>query len=244
LGRPHLGMHEHEPRDQPRHRSDERAEDPLVGGCRAADGQDQHRADRDLENVVAQPQRVPDDERYPDRDRQAPPGEAEGRGQSDGEQYADDNGRDLGEGGPQRLVEADLGHEQRGQRRQHRRRPGDQLLRDQVGEGGGHGQPDDDHRRGLRPVADHGEGLRRGPRGDPDGGAERIRALPVAAENRDAHGVEHYLGTNSRHGTASTGWVAVRDTQATRTCDAAPCPRGRALKRYQAKQLSRDGESP
>ena len=66
------------PASQPGGGSDERLDDP-PGGRRphAGDRQDEHRADRDLEDGIAQTQRVADRERDHDRDPEAPPGETD-----------------------------------------------------------------------------------------------------------------------------------------------------------------------
>jgi hypothetical protein len=81
--------------------------------------QDEHRADGHLEGVVAQVQRVPDRQRDRDRDPEAPPREPDQRRQARGEQDPGDHRRDPADRAAQRLVEADLGDEQRGQRHQH-----------------------------------------------------------------------------------------------------------------------------
>ena len=122
LGRLYLRRREDEAGDQPRGRADQRLGYPAGRRCLAADRQDEHRADRDLEDGLAQPQRVPHGEPERDREPETPPREPDPSGQPERYQDACHHGGDSAHRAEQRLVDADLQDENRRQRRQHGRR--------------------------------------------------------------------------------------------------------------------------
>ena len=162
LGGLHPQWREEEPAEHSRAGAHERLEYPAGRGGARAQRQDQHGADRYLQDVNAEAQDVSDGKANGDHDHQAPPREADQGGEGDGDEHARDDAHDPLERVADRLVHGGLHDEQRGQRRQHGLRADRQLQRHQVGERRGNGQPRDVRGWGLGPAADQGQGRRRG----------------------------------------------------------------------------------
>jgi hypothetical protein len=170
LGGLHPQRGEHQAGHKPRDRADQGCRDPAGGGRVRVDREDQHGADRHLQDLLAQAQ--DDAERQRGRGEQAehPPAERHVRGHRDGGEHAGGDRRHPPDGAADRMEQGGLHHEQRGERGEHgaRRRAG-QLQREQVREHRGDGQPGDvDHGR-LRPAPNQRELLSLAP-GDRLGG--------------------------------------------------------------------------
>ena len=104
----------------PDRRTDERLDDPAhrgrLGTGGEPDAEHQHRADRHLDQVRAQPQQLADDDRGGDQDAEAPPGEADDRGEADRQRHAGDDGEDALDAAEQGARRRGLHDQQRGQR--------------------------------------------------------------------------------------------------------------------------------
>jgi hypothetical protein len=157
-----------------------------VGGS-GAHRQDEHRADGHLEDLLAQVQRVSDGQPERDRDAQAPPGEPDRRGQPERQQDARHHAGHPAHRAAHRLVDADLGDQQRRQRRQHRTRRAGYQQRHQVGEDGRDRQPDDRLGRRLGPLPDQGHPLR----DDPRAGARHAGIVPEPTVTRIPRPASH-----------------------------------------------------
>jgi hypothetical protein len=155
----HAQGREHQAAAQPGGRADECVDDPpRGGGVRADGGEDQHGANRHLEKVIAEPQHRPEHQRAADQQPEQPPVERHERRDADGRDDAGDDADHLLYAAADRLEQAGLQHEQRGQGRQHwTARPGRDEQREQVGERGGGGQPGDVDGRWLGAATDKRE---------------------------------------------------------------------------------------
>jgi hypothetical protein len=181
LGGLHPQRSEHQAGREPRGGADQRFGDAAGGGRVRVDREDQHGADRHLQDLLAEPEH--DAQRKGARDEQAehPPAERDVGGDRDGGEHARGDRRDPPDGGADRVEQGGLHHEQRGQRGEHRaRRPAGQLQCEQVREHRGGGQPDDVHRGRLGPAPDQRELLGLAP-------GDRLGGL---ADALDGHGTD------------------------------------------------------
>ncbi len=155
---------------QPGGRADQRFRDAAGSGRVRVDRKDQHRADRHLQDVLAEAQQQPERERGRDEQAEHPPAERNVRGARDGGQHAHGDPRHPLDGAADRVVQGRLHHQQRGQRGEHgtRGRAG-QQQREQVREHRRAGQPGDVHRGRLRAAPHQRELLGLAP-GDRQGG--------------------------------------------------------------------------
>ena len=174
LGGLHSQRSEHQAGGQSRGGADERLGDAAGGGGVRVDREDQHGADRHLQDFLAEAEHNAERERARDEQPEHPPAERDVGGDRDGGEHAGGDRRDPPDGGADRVEQGGLDHEQRGQRGEHgTRRPARQLQRKQVREHRGEGQPDDVDRRRLGPAPDQREllGL---PLGDRLGGLSDV----------------------------------------------------------------------
>jgi hypothetical protein len=122
------------------------------------DREDQHGADRHLQDFLAEAEHDAEDEGARDEQPEHPPAERDVGRDRDGGEHAGSDRRDPPDGGADRVEQGGLHHEQRGQRGEHgARRPAGQLQREQVREHRGEGEPGDVDRRRLRPAPDQDE---------------------------------------------------------------------------------------
>ena len=161
---------EHQAGGQTRGGTDERLGDAAGGGRVRVDREDQHGADRHLQDLVAEAQHDAEPEGARDEQAEHPPAERDVGGHRDGGEHAGRDRRDPPDGAADRVEQGGLHHEQRGQRGEHgARRPAGQLQREQVREHRRDGQPGDVDRRRLGPAPDQRELLGLAP-GDRHGG--------------------------------------------------------------------------
>jgi hypothetical protein len=101
---------EHQAGRQPRRRADQRLDNPAGGGGVRGDGENQHGADRHLQDLLAEPQH--DAERQRGRDEQAeyPPAERDVGGDRDGGEHARGDRRDPADGTADRVEQGRLDH--------------------------------------------------------------------------------------------------------------------------------------
>ena len=130
--------HEHAHRD-----ADQRPEHGLLDAgdperTGAADLEQQHRADRRLEQVRAEPQHLADHDRAGDDGAEAPPGQADEVGHQHGDRHPGEHAADAAQAVDQALVQGQLDDEQRHQGRDDRVLGQVQDLGEQVG--GDHGE--------------------------------------------------------------------------------------------------------
>jgi hypothetical protein len=139
---------------QPGGRADERFCDAAGRGRVRVDREDQHRADRHLQDVLAEPQDQAEHERTRDEQAEHPPAERNVRGHRDGGEHARGDPDYSLDGAADRVEQGRLHHQQRGQRREHvaGRRAG-QPQREQVREHRRQRQPGDVHRGRLGAAA-------------------------------------------------------------------------------------------
>ena len=98
-------------------RADEGLDDPLRGGrFAAADGEHEHRGDRDLGQVRAESQQPARDERDRDDSAEAPPGQADDVGEHGGDRHPRGDAEDALPAVGNGLVHGQLHDQQRGQR--------------------------------------------------------------------------------------------------------------------------------
>jgi hypothetical protein len=166
LGGLHPQRGEHQAGRQSRGRADQGFRDAAGGGGVRVDREDQHRADRHLQDLLPEAEHDAERERARDEQAEHPPAERDVRGDRDGGEHAGGDRRDPPEGAADRVEQGRLHHEQRGQRGEHRaRRTARQLQREQVREHRRDGQPGDVHRGRLRPAPDQRELLGLAPGG-------------------------------------------------------------------------------
>ena len=102
-----------------------------------ADPEHQHRADGHLEEVVAQPQHLPDDEGQADQQPQTPPAQPHRDRKKHGQTDAGNHAHDPVQAALEDADRCQLHDEERRERREQRRvRPGEQLLGDDVARNG------------------------------------------------------------------------------------------------------------
>jgi hypothetical protein len=112
--------------------------DPAAGdGGRASDGEHEHRADGQFQQVWAEAEEPAEQQRDGDHPGEAPPGQPDDPGDADGDQHPGKHTRHalhaLGDG----LVHGHLDHEQRGQGCEHRPGAGPDPVGHDIGEGRG-----------------------------------------------------------------------------------------------------------
>jgi hypothetical protein len=170
LGGLHPKRREHQAGRESRGGADQRFGDAAGGGRVRVDREDQHGADRHLQDLLAEPEHDAEGERARDEQAEHPPAERHVGGDRDGGEHARGDRRDPPDGGADRVEQGGLHHEQRGQRGEHGTgRPAGQLQREQVREDRGESQPGDVHRGRLGPAPDQRELLGLAP-GDRLGG--------------------------------------------------------------------------
>jgi hypothetical protein len=158
LGGLHPQRCEDQARGQPGGRANQRFRDAAGGGGVRVHSEDQHRADRYLQGVRAEPEHQAERERARDEQSEHPPAERDVRGDRDRGDHADGDADDPLDGAADGVEQGGLRHEQRGQRGEHGpgRRPGE-LQREQVREHRREGEPGNVRRGRLRPAADQRE---------------------------------------------------------------------------------------
>ena len=135
LGRLHPQRREDQARGQPGRRPDQRLGDPAGRGRVRVDREDQHRADRHLQGLLAQAEHQAERERPRDEQAEDPPAERHVGGHRDRGQHARGDADDPLDGAADGMEQGGLHHQERGQRGEHRPgRPARQLQREQVGE--------------------------------------------------------------------------------------------------------------
>src|SRR3954447_16338686 len=115
--------------------ADESLGDPLpAGGLRAerADSEHEHGADRDLDQVRAQPQRLADHDGYGDQDAEAPPCERYDGGEHHRQRHPRDDADDPVQAAGQQADRRHLDDEQRGEWREQGLGAGEERQRDDV----------------------------------------------------------------------------------------------------------------
>jgi alkanesulfonate monooxygenase SsuD/methylene tetrahydromethanopterin reductase-like flavin-dependent oxidoreductase (luciferase family) len=180
LGRLDAQRGEEQPGRQPGGGTDQRLGDAAGRGGVGVDGEDQHGADRYLEQVLAQPQDQPEPERARDEQPEHIPAERDVRGHRDGREHARGDPHHPLDGAADGVEQGRLHHQQCGQRREHvAGRRARQSQREQVREHRRQRQPGDVHRGRLGAPAHQRKLL-----GLPPGGLANVESSHWIAHRR------------------------------------------------------------